>query len=166
MKGFTLIELIIVIVILGILSIVAAPRFIDVTSDANVAVLKTMGSAVDSAATLVYAKATIQGLNGSATGNVDLDGDGIADIQTTYGFPSSTRSAGITEAMDDSFETEWTWSTSAGDAGFYLTTASLGGRSGSYVDQAHITPTNCYLIYNRPANTGAKPIIEYITSGC
>jgi MSHA pilin protein MshA len=41
-KGFTLIELIIVIVILGIMAVTAAPRFIDISSDANIAKLKAL----------------------------------------------------------------------------------------------------------------------------
>jgi prepilin-type N-terminal cleavage/methylation domain-containing protein len=40
-KGFTLVELIIVIVILGILTVAAAPRFIDISSDAHLAKFKS-----------------------------------------------------------------------------------------------------------------------------
>jgi len=165
-KGFTLIELIIVIVILGILAVVAAPRFINVSSDAKIAALKGMGGAIISASQLVYAKAIVQGVDNLATGFVDLDGDGVTDIETRFGYPSGSRENGVSKVMDSTFITEWTWSTNFARTRFYLTTAAIGGRSNVYINFTHISPTNCYLIYDRAASLGASPSIEYVTSGC
>ncbi len=164
--GFTLIELVLVIVILGILAVTAAPKFVNLSSDANIAVLKSMGGAIKASGQLVYSKSVIQNLNNSVLGNVDLNGDSTPDIETRYGYPSGSRTNGISKAMSDSFATEWIWSTNAGDSIFYLTMASFTWTSGAYVNSTPIVATNCYLIYNRAVNVGASPTIEYVTSGC
>jgi MSHA pilin protein MshA len=54
-QGFTLIELVVVIVILGILSVTAIPKFIDISADANKAVLEAMGRTILSSSKFVYA---------------------------------------------------------------------------------------------------------------
>lgn len=165
-QGFTLIELIIVIVILGILAISAAPKFVSLSSEANISVLNSMGGAITQSGKLVYAKSTMQGVNNSPLNNVDLDGDGVTDIETRFGYPSGSRSNGISKAMDDSFTTQWIWSTNNNQSVFYLTMASFTHTSGEYINQVPIVASNCYLIYNRAATQGALPTIEYITSGC
>jgi MSHA pilin protein MshA len=57
--GFTLIELIIVIVILGILAVVAAPRFIDISSDAHKASQDTLIAALKTTADLASYKCKV-----------------------------------------------------------------------------------------------------------
>ncbi|GAM54496.1 MSHA pilin protein mshA [Vibrio ishigakensis] len=60
--GFTLIELVVVIVILGILSVTAAPRFLNLQSDARVSALQGMKGAMAGAGSIVYGKAAINGV--------------------------------------------------------------------------------------------------------
>lgn len=164
--GFTLIELIAVIIILGILAATAIPKFTNISSDANIAVLKSMGGAIKTAEKLVYMQSAMQGLNNNILANVDLDSDGTPDIETRYGYPSGSRSNGLSKAMDDSFTREWIWSTDYRQTRFYLTMASFTWTSGEYVNQVPIVATDCYLIYSRAASLGESPDIEYITSGC
>lgn len=55
-KGFTIIELVVVIVILGILAAVAFPKFQDLSGDAKLAVVNGAAAALKSAAVISYAK--------------------------------------------------------------------------------------------------------------
>lgn len=62
-SGFTLIELVVVIVLIGILAITAAPKFINLSRDAVIGNLEGMAGALRSGAKLVYAKAIIANLD-------------------------------------------------------------------------------------------------------
>ena len=61
-SGFTLVELVIVIVILGIISIVAVPRFIELGSDAKRAGIKSLAAQIKASTELVQNKARASGL--------------------------------------------------------------------------------------------------------
>jgi MSHA pilin protein MshA len=89
-KGFTLIELVVVIIILGILAVTAAPKFINLQNDARKSTVEGMKGALQGANTLVYSKAAIQGkekdANSTNANNVDISGDGTDDLKAVYGY--------------------------------------------------------------------------------
>ncbi len=165
-SGFTLIELIAVIVILGVLTGIAVPRFANLSSSAHVATLKSMGGAILSAANLVHAKSVVLGVQSQPLTSIDLDGDGSADVEVKYGYPSASRRNGISKIMGGSFASNWTWSTTYGDTRFWLTTASLGGRSGEYVNQTAVRASGCYILYDPATSAGGTPKISYVTTDC
>lgn len=61
--GFTLIELVLVIVILGVLAAFALPRFADLSSGARLAAIESIGGTMKSSISIVRSKAYAQGLS-------------------------------------------------------------------------------------------------------
>ncbi|GLP97379.1 type IV pilin protein [Paraferrimonas sedimenticola] len=98
-KGFTLIELVVVIIILGVLAVTAAPKFINLQDDAKVSALSGAKGALQSANNLVHAKYQIEKANGTHNGT-DVDGIPVS----SSGYVNVTSSAVAAAISIDSGE--------------------------------------------------------------
>jgi MSHA pilin protein MshA len=98
-KGFTLIELIVVIVILGILAATALPRFINVATDARRAAMNGMAGGLRSAVALAQSRYVATGIPTATTIDMGLAGAIQAVVVAAgTGIPAGT-AAGIQAAM-------------------------------------------------------------------
>lgn len=108
--GFTLVELIVVIVVLGILAATALPKFVNVSQDARRASVEGLTGALRSSVSLVQAKYYAAG-NTTATTVTMQDGSTVA-VAAGTGIPAGT-AVGIGAALQslDGFTPDYTTAT-------------------------------------------------------
>lgn len=148
-SGFTLIELIMVIVILGILSAFALPKFADLSGNAEEAAIEGAYASAKSASAIAHASALVNNQTG-ATGTVDLEEQTIAMVN---GYPTGTLDADRTNTTAGDI------CTAAGVATDFTCAQSAAG-----VISVTTSQGNCTFTYTQAASGGA-PTFSAI-SGC
>ena len=181
-NGFTLIELVVVIIILGILAVTAAPKFINLQGDARASTIQGMKGAIQGANSLVYSKAALLGIEGADTGSVDVLGNTVAgtpatatdDVPVVYGYMAATKAA-LEKGMDVKFNTGTSPSSavpSGEDAADWIIDDTTTGSATIWQRgaPADVTTTgseaSCKIVYVQAASAGALPTITVTDNGC
>ncbi len=89
--GFTLIELVVIVVVLGIIAAAGIPRFINISTETLRATIDGTAASFQNAVILAQATVTAKGLS-RPSNNILGFGDGTVDINSA-GFPADTTSA-------------------------------------------------------------------------
>ncbi len=155
-SGFTLVEMVVVIVLLGGLAATTVPKFAGLQKDARVSALKGAEAVLKGGANLVYSKALIERkdeLGVAETPRVRLRHD---EVTIVYGYPMASQDGIIRAAELADFDVEFIEASGGQPASAVFTLAS----------NRVTNSRDCQVIYREPASLGSVPLIMASVSGC
>lgn len=165
-KGFTLIELIIVIIILGILAVTAAPKFLDIQTDAQISAMNGIEGALRSASQIAHSAALID-----SDGTISLEG---GNYTTVDGYLTA---AGVCQAIGLTNTSLSVGSNASSDGGYVCWLRTDGGSDGEEVayiypdsftdpaDGSSAPPGDCFISYTDANNaTGQGTAADTVTA--
>lgn len=160
-QGFTLVELVIVIVILGILAVTAAPKFLNLAGDAKGGTLNAVKASLQSANAVVYSKAVLAGNQKAPTGTVNESG---TNINVVYGYVSATQ-ADVEAVLD--LDGNFIVAPGVENTNLSMTAADvmIYPKDSTLPTTSMLAANACVLVY-KPATSTAKPSYVATITGC
>ena len=164
-SGFTLIELVVVIIILGILAVTAAPKFINLQSDARASTVKGLEAAIKGADTLINSKSLIAGNNTVA----DTDGPTVTvetgkTVLINYGHATPVWTDSLENALDIN-------AADSGTSSEWIYLEDSASKSIYFYPQGQVSPKatpagQCYVQYVNDLTAYGPITVNTVVSGC
>ncbi|KJF97699.1 pilus assembly FimT family protein [Photobacterium leiognathi] len=155
--GFTLIELVIVITILGIVTVTAAPKFLNISSDARVAVLNGIAGSIKTINTIVNTKAIIQAVPDTGDDKNRTIATNLGSVDTWYKYPESVAENGKGLGIAELIELE----------GHNINIFNEDKSNAQcYSIKMGYNETTCYVKYTEACSTTVPAKVETVSSQC
>lgn len=180
-SGFTLVELVTTVTIVGVLSAVALPRFANVNTDARAGVIKNLASAMKQSNDAIYAKASSANITSLAAGlsagtvgvNFPNGRGGFTFINTAFGYASNAselynamvQNPDLAVGTDASTVTSDTIASLQKVNGDLVVTQAIAPNS-AIQHQRVKSPTTCEVGYTAAKSSDTAPVYITVISDC